>query len=119
MYNEARKLDTEKLLDKVLSTEPDYFLPDNFADILLEKVEKRFAWKQYLREFAIYLTAIAGLLLVANAIVLFFFDTEISNMLQFFRSNALVLLGAGFLLVFVLFADRVLLRFFMYRAEMR
>ena len=34
MYNEEKYFDTEKLLDEVLKTEPEFTLSDNFANII-------------------------------------------------------------------------------------
>ena len=57
MYSEEKYFDTEKILDEVLKTEPNFKLSDNFADMLAEKVGRKFAWEMYFREFIIYLGA--------------------------------------------------------------
>lgn len=118
MYNEDRNFDTDKLLKEVFTTEPEFRLPDNFTDKLVEKVKKRFAWEQYLREFAIYLAVIVGIMIVSAVLAFVWYDAKVSSWLTFLTTNASLVVGVNLLLVFVLFADRVLLRYFMYRAEM-
>lgn len=119
MYNEEKYFDTDKVLDEVLKTEPEFVLSDNFADMLAEKMERKFAWEQYFREFLIYLAAIIGLLVVPVAIQFIFFGAQIKEWLQLATNNISLVVGVMFLLVFILFADRVLLRFFMHHSTTR
>jgi len=119
MYNEEKYIDTEKLLDEALKTEPELKLSDNFANLLVEKIERKFAWEQYLREFLIYLGAILGLLAVPVAIQFILFDAKLQEWLQLVTNNISLVAGVVFLLVFILFADRVLLRYFMHRSAAR
>jgi hypothetical protein len=117
MYNDEKYFDTEKLLDEALKTEPEFMLSDNFANLLVEKIERKFAWEQYLREFLIYLGTILGLLAVPVAIQFILFDAKLQEWLLLVTNNISLVVGVMFLLVFVLFADRVLLRFFMFRSS--
>lgn len=117
MYSEEKYFDTDKLVDEALKTEPQFKLSDNFADIVAEKVSRKFAWEQYFREFLIYLGAIIGLLAVPVAIQFIFFGANWQEWLQIFTSNIAVAVGIIFMLVFVLFIDRVLLRYFMHRSS--
>jgi hypothetical protein len=117
MYNEEKYFDTEKLLDEALKTEPQFILPDNFADVLAEKMDRRFAWQQYFREFLIYLGAIVGLLAVPVTIQFVLFGANWHTWLGLVVDNLSLVGGAMFLVMFVLFADRVLLRYFMFRSS--
>jgi hypothetical protein len=117
MYSEEKYFDTEKLVDEALKAEPQYKLSDNFADMLAEKVGRKFAWEMYFREFIIYLGAIFGLLAVPVAIQFIFFDAKWQEWLQIFTSNIPLVASIIFLLVFILFADRVLLRYFMHKSS--
>jgi len=117
MYNEEKYFDTDKLLDEALKTEPEFLLSDNFADVLAEKMGRKFAWEMYFREFMIYLGAIIGLLAVPIAIQFVFFDANWHEWLQIVVDNIPLLVGILFLLVFILFADRVLLRYFLHRSS--
>jgi hypothetical protein len=118
MYNEEKYFDTEKLVDKALKTEPDFVLSDNFADVLAEKMGRKFAWEQYLREFLIYLGAIFGLLAVPVTIQFIFFDASWQEWLRLIVNNISLVGGIMFLVIFILFADRVLLRYFMHQSSL-
>ena len=119
MYNDEKYSDTEKLLDEALKTEPQYFLSDNFADVLAKKMARKFAWQQYFREFLIYLGAIVGLLAVPVTIQLVLFGANWREWLALAVNNIWLVGGILFLVMFVLFADRVLLRYFMFRSAGR
>jgi hypothetical protein len=117
MYNDEKYFSTEKLLDEALKTDPQFVLPDNFADVLAEKVERKFAWEQYFKEFLIYMGAIIGLLAVPVTIQFVFFGSSWHEWLRLINNNFSLIAGIIFLLIFILFADRVLLRYFMYRSS--
>jgi hypothetical protein len=114
MYNEEKYMDTNKLLDEALKSDPQFTLSDNFADMLAEKMSRKFAWKQYFREFFIYLGSIIGLLAVPIIIQFVFFNANLNDWLQIVTGNYVLVIGVSVLLVFVLFTDRVLLRYFMH-----
>jgi hypothetical protein len=118
MYNKEIYKDTEKLLDEVLKTDPQFELSDNFADLLAEKMDRKFAWKQYFREFLIYLGAITGLLVVPVIIQFVLFDANVNDWRQMMLGNYELFIGFSVLLIFILFTDRVLLRYFMHRREL-
>ena len=117
MYNDEKYFDTEKLLDEALKTEPQFILSDNFADVLAEKMGRKFAWQQYFREFLIYLGAIVGLLTVPVTIQLVLFNASWQEWLGLVVSNISMVGGIMFLVMFILFTDRVLLRYFMFRSS--
>lgn len=116
MLNEEKYFEVDDLLDEALKTDPEYKLSDNFADVLAEKMGRRFAWEQYIREFLIYLGAIIGLLAVPFTIQLVFFGANWQEWLRLIANNSSLLIGILFLVIFILFADRVLLRYFMHRS---
>lgn len=117
MYKEEKYFDTDKLIDEALKTEPQFNLSDNFADMLAEKMSRKFAWQQYFTEFFIYLAAIVGLVAVSVAIQFVWFGAQWQDWLQFIAQNIFLIAGVNLLLVFILFADRVLLRYFMHRSS--
>ena len=117
MYSEEKYFDTDKLVDNALKAEPQYKLSDNFADLLAEKVSRKFAWNQYFREFLIYLGAITGLLAIPLAFQFVLFDANPQEWLMVFMANIQLVAGIIFLLVFILFTDRVLLRYFMHKTS--
>ena len=117
MYNEEKYFEADEVLDEALKTDPQFILSDNFADVLAEKIGRRFAWEQYLREFLIYLGAILGLLAVPVTIRLIFFGANWQEWLRLLTNNISLVGGILFLVIFILFADRVLLRYFMHRSS--
>ncbi|WP_347838353.1 hypothetical protein [uncultured Draconibacterium sp.] len=117
MYNDNRNFNTDKLFKEAVTLEPEFKLSENFTDALVKKVERRFAWQQYLKEFAIYLAVILGIMVVAAVLAFVWYDVTVSGWLTFLSANASLVVGVTLLVVFVLFADRVLLRYFMYRVS--
>ncbi len=115
MYNEEKYFDSEKLLDEALKAEPGFELPNNFADLVTAKMERKFAWEQYFREFLIYLGAIIGLLVVPVTIQFIFFGAVWQEWIRLVINNISLIGGVMFLVIFILFTDRVLLRYFMHR----
>ncbi len=117
MRKEEKYFDAEKLVDDVLIAEPGFELSDNFADVVAQKVGRRFAWQQYFREFLIYLGVFVGAGVVWAILSFVFFGADWRVWLNFATSNMGLIAGINIIIVFVLFADRVLLRYFMFRAE--
>lgn len=117
MHDNEKYLDATKLVDEALRTEPQFLLSDNFADVVAEKANRIFAWEQYLKEFLIYLGVIVGLGIAAAAMALIWFDVNWKNWLDFITSNVGLVAGINIIVVFVLFADRVLLRYFMFKSK--
>jgi len=110
-------MDSEVWLDEVLKSDPGFVLPDNFAEDTARKVARKFAWRQYLREFWVYLVVIAAIAMVSVVMAFWWFNADWKRWLDMLAANAVIVAGLNLLLVFVLFADRVLLRYFMYRTS--
>ena len=110
---------SDELIDEVLKQEPNLFLPDNFAEVVAQKAGRQFAWTQYIREFAIYLSVVVGILVVAAAMALIWFENDWKNWYNFLISNIWLVAGVNVVAIFILFVDRVLLRYFLYRAELK
>lgn len=117
MLSDKTPNDPDQLVDEALKSEPGYTLPDNFAAMVAERVGRRFAWEQYFKEFLVYLGAIAGIGVVSAVMALIWFEADWNEWLGFVVSNAALVAGINFLVVFVLFIDRVVLRYFMFRSS--
>ncbi len=117
MRDNKKYFDAGKLVDEALKTEPNFSLPDNFAEMVAEKVSRKFAWQQYVKEFLIYLSAFIGMGIISAAIALIWYDTNWKVWLDFIVSNIGLVAGINIIAVFILFADRVLLRYFLFKAE--
>lgn len=115
MNKKKNFFDTDELLDEVLKTKPEFSLSNNFADRIAEKVERKFAWQQYFMEFLIYLGALLGIGGVLVGMSFLWFGLKLDIAISYILSNISLIGGGLFLVVFILFADRVLLRYFTYR----
>ncbi|MFV0591249.1 MAG: hypothetical protein ACK5M7_07685 [Draconibacterium sp.] len=117
MLNEKKSFDSEQLLTEAFREEPDFVLSDNFAELVADKMGRRFAWNQYIREFFIYLAAILGILIVSAGTALIWYDTDWEKWWNLLLANISWVAIINVLLVFILFADRVLLRYFSYKVS--
>ena len=115
MFKNNGYTNVDELLDAALKSSPDIALSDTFADVLAEKVERKFAWTNYLKEFLIYLSTFAGLTLVSATMAFIWYDINWQEWLNFSRINLVYIIGFKIILVFILFTDRVLLRYFMHK----
>ncbi len=117
MTKKEKFFDTNQLLDEVLKTGPEFKLSDDFADRIAIKAETSFAWQQYFKEFLIYLGVILGIAGVVTGMSFLWFGLKTDIAISYLQSNIPFILGTFLLVVFILFADRVLLRYFMYRSS--
>lgn len=117
MRENEKYIDAGKLVDEALTAEPSFLLSANFADLVAAKVSRKLAWEQYVKEFLIYLSAFVGMGIVSAAIALIWYDTSWKEWLDFIVSNVGLLVGINIIVVFILFADRVLLQYFLFKAE--
>jgi len=106
---------TDHWLEETLNAAPGFKLPGNFADRVAAMAVRRFAWNQYFKEFLIYLGAVAGIAALSVAMAFVWLDASWKEWLAFIAENITIFVGVNILAVFVLFADKVLLRFFFYR----
>ncbi|MBN2774480.1 MAG: hypothetical protein JXR31_09555 [Prolixibacteraceae bacterium] len=105
----------EKFIDEVLKTDPGFKLPDDFADRLALKFEKHFAWSQYIREFLIWLSVGLGIILTTVGMLILMMTETWHKWFGIVMDNLTGSIGILFILTFILFIDRVLLRYFSFR----
>jgi hypothetical protein len=117
MHNEDKYFDTEQMLDEVFKTEPGFVLHDNFARRLAQMIDRKIVWRNYWNEFLIYLGAIAGLAVVWVGMSFLWFEANWKEWVNYVTSNIPLIAGISFLVVFILFADRVLLRYFLNKSS--
>jgi hypothetical protein len=115
MLNNEKNKELDFLLDETLKAEPGFMLPAGFAENIAAKVSRRFAWDQYIKEFMIYLAALAGFVAVIAVMAFIWYSSDIEKWLNFLLSNISWVIGINIIVVFILFADRVLLRYFFYK----
>lgn len=98
------------IIEKSFRTKPDFHLPVDFAQKVTYLVVKREQWKNDLSEY-ISLTAFLLSMLLVVAGLYYYLDKEfVMQVFSFVTGNLSMVIFAAFLLNFILFADRVLLR---------
>jgi len=103
-----RELDT--IIEKSFSTEPRFFLSDDFAQKITTTAILRQQWKTDLYEY-LYLIGIVVFLLTIVAGTYYLANKEfLLQIYSMVRQNIFQVVFIAFLMNFVLFADRVLLR---------
>jgi hypothetical protein len=100
--------ENDRLLDKLLKDEPDYFLSDDFADNLVKKIRIRQSVKQNMMEYLTILGAVVGIL-VAFGGTYYFLNRETFMVIKSFVFNGYTPI-AVVIVLFVFFMDKVMLR---------
>lgn len=108
---------SEKWLEETLQTDPGFSLPDNFSEMVSAAVSRRLAWISYMKEFLVYLTTIFGIAALSAGMSLIWFQSNVEEWSVFILSNLSWVIGGNILIVFVLFADRVLLRYYLFKSK--
>jgi hypothetical protein len=104
-----RSEELDHIIVKSFHTEPDFHLPDNFADKLTMMVTRRDQLKSDLHNY-LYLTAILAIILAVVSVTYYFVDKNIVEKgISYFVNNTIPILYIVIILNFILFADRVLL----------
>ncbi len=99
------------ILNEALSSEPDFKLSENFADNVSSQINRESVLKQYLLDFLNYLMVFVGLGILTLAIFYYQNSDVIIMIKAFIKENYTWLIGCNVLLLFVLFVDKVLLRY--------
>lgn len=115
MLNEKEYNNPDNWLDEALKSEPGFQLSSNFADRVAKQAVRQFAWNQYFREFLIYLAALLGIVVLSAGMSFIWLNANWEEWLQFISENFALVAGLNILGVFILFADKVLLRYFFYK----
>ena len=101
----------DRIIAESFGVEPDFKLRDDFALRITSELVKRSQWKADLYEY-LYITAFLLVIMSALTLIYYFIDKNLLIQIFTFISNNIVQVAFGFLLFnFILFADRVLLRF--------
>jgi len=102
--------DIGNIIEQSFRTEPDFRLSSNFAKKISGLVGRNNQWKANLHEY-FFLSAVLFFLLAISSCIYYFVDKETSlRFYMFFEGNISFVFLIAFLINFVLFADRVLLR---------
>ena len=115
MQNNVEHTVADKLLDEVLKTPPAFTLSENFAETVVARAVRRFAWEQYFREFLVYLGACLGFVAVTIALAFLFLGADWHAWKNFLLNNYSMIISLNVIGLFVLFADKVLLQYFFFK----
>ncbi|GET31865.1 hypothetical protein PbJCM13498_07280 [Prolixibacter bellariivorans] len=111
-YNEM-----DQLIGQVLKEEPEFSLPADFANRVSRKVGDRMLRKRLLSEYAWKVGVIVVPLLILAGIFFYFDPKTISQMLSNVSNEYLPYILLIVLVGLVIFADQVILRFFLLRRK--
>lgn len=104
------KEELDQIIDKSFRTEPGFKLPADFAQKVAITVVRREQWKTDLREY-LYLMGVLLSLLALVSGFFYFVDKEfVLKSFAFLSSNLVQVISIVFILNFIFFADKVLLR---------
>lgn len=117
MLDENKYFDAEKMIDEAVKLEPRFSLPANFADAIAKRVGQKFAWEQYIKEFMIYLGVIVGIAAVWFGVSVIWFGSDWKSWLDLVIANAGIVIGLNIIVLFILFADKVLLRYLFFKSS--
>src|SRR5690554_1648533 len=101
MQNNDIHKESERVLDTILKSEPSYKLPGNFADVVAAKAVRRFAWRQYLREFLVYLYAFFGLAVITLSVAFIMLGADWQVWKPIVVDNLPVIISLKMLILFV------------------
>jgi len=100
----------DQMIEKSFRTEFDFQLPVNFAQKVTLHVVRREQWKTDLREYLSLVGLLLLLLTIASGFYYFVDKTFILKAFAFISGNLISVISIVFILNFIFFADRVLLR---------
>lgn len=100
----------DQIIEKSLKTEPEFRLSANFAQKVTFSLVRREQWKTDLHEY-LYLVGVLFSLLAVVSCFYYFVDREfVLKAFAFVSENIIQVVLTVFLLNFIFFADKVLLR---------
>jgi len=100
----------DQIIEKSFRTEFDFQLPVDFAQKVTVQIIRREQWKTDLREY-LYILGVSLSLLMLVLGFYYFVDKEFMlQALAFISGNLIPVISIAFILNFIFFADKVLLR---------
>ncbi len=100
----------DQMIEKSFRTEFDFQLPVDFAQKVTLNVVRREQWKTDLREYLLLVGILSSLLAVVLGFYYFVDKAFVFQTVAFLSDNIISVILIAFLLNFIWFADRVLLR---------
>jgi hypothetical protein len=100
----------DQIIEKSFSAQPDFHLPSDFAQKITSLVVRRNQWINDLYEYLYLISVIIALLSVVGGLYYYTDKELVLKFLAFVSENIIQVAFTVFLLNFILFTDRVLLR---------
>lgn len=111
--------DQEKWLDQILRSDDVTPLSESFAGRVARKASRRMILRQQMAEFLTYASAFLGSLILLLVILYFTSRESLSAWTAWITPVRESLAGGGVVLLFIFFADRVVLPWFFYVSRSR
>lgn len=105
-----RNDELDQIIEKSFRSEPVFSLPANFAGKVTLRIVSREQWKTDLREYLYVLGVLLALLAVVSGFYYFVDKAFVLRAIAFLSENVTMVVSTAFLLNFIFFADKVLLR---------
>ncbi len=113
-HNRDGEPDQEKWLDQILRTDDITPLSDSFAGRVARKAARRMILRQQMAEFLTYASAFLGALVLLLVVLYFTSRESLAAWTSWIIPVREILAGGGIVLIFILFADRVVLPWFFF-----
>jgi hypothetical protein len=101
----------DRIIEKSFKVEPGFKLPVDFAQKLTMKVIGREQWKTDLREYLLLSGVLLSLLLAASGFYYFVDKAFVLKVFAFLTANLVPVISVVFILNFIFFTDKVILRY--------
>ncbi|HAQ21491.1 MAG TPA: hypothetical protein DCR40_20010 [Prolixibacteraceae bacterium] len=100
----------DHIIEKSFRTEPGFHLSTDFAQKVVFTVVRREQWKTDLREYLYLMGVLLSLLALVSGFFYFVDKDFVLKTFAFLTSNIVPVISVVFILNFIFFADKVLLR---------
>lgn len=109
----------DSIVEKSLKIEPTFNLPADFASKVTLHIVRREQWKIDLREYLLYSGLVIGLITLVGGFYYFVDQNFMLNVFSYLKENWLSVATVAVLVNFIFFTDKVLLRVFFNRWNVR
>jgi len=104
------KEELDQIIEKSFKTELDFRLPLDFAQRVTSQVVRHEQWKTDLREYLSLVGVLLSLLAIVSGFYYFVDKEFVMKAFAFISGNIITVISIVFILNFIFFADKVLLR---------
>jgi len=104
------KEELDQIIEKSFRTELDFRLPLDFAQRVTSQVVRHEQWKTDLREYLYLVGVLLSLLAIVSGFYYFVDKEFVLKAFAFISGNIITVISIVFILNFIFFADKVLLR---------